>query len=130
MLTEFKQMGKRKKKQILCAQTGLTCEWYKKGKKHRVLVRSDGVIIANNPLPLVGILGAAAVKKAAAAGAVSAGAGFLTSKLLNRGKKDKEEGEAGASPSSSSRPATYDNLDRPNPGSGAWYIDKVLKGEV
>lgn len=120
-------MGKRKKKQILCAQTGLPCEWYKKGRKHRVLVRSDGVIIANNPVPLIGLIGAAAAKKAAVTGAVSAGAGFLTGKLLNRGKKDKDGEDGGASPPSS---IVYDNADKPNPGSGAWYVEKVLRGEV
>lgn len=120
-------MGKRKKKQILCAQTGLPCQWYKKGKGHRVLVRSDGVIIANNPIPFLGMLGAAAAKKAAVAGVISAGAGFVTGKLLNRGKKDKDAEDGVAS---ASAPSTYDNLDKPNPGSGAWYVDKVLKGEI
>ncbi len=120
-------MGK-KKKQILCAQTGLVCEWYKKGKKHRVLVRSDGEVIANNPLPLIGLT-AVAAKKAAAAGALSAGAGFLTSKLLSRGeKKEKKESEArGGDSDSDRRPTTYDNLDRPNPGSGAWYVEQALR---
>lgn len=115
-------MAKRKKKQILCVQTGLPCEWYKKGKKHRVLVRSDGVIIANNPLPFLGVLGAAAAKKAAAAGVVTAGAGFLTKKLLDRGKKEAEDGGSSAPPSN----VKFDNLDKVNAGSGAWYIEKVL----
>lgn len=120
-------MAKRKKRQILCAQTGMPCEWYKKGKKHRVLVRADGVIIANNPAPLLGLLGSAVAKKAVVAGALSAGAGFLTSKLLSRGEKSKKADEAGVS---SSAPSTYDNLDKPNPGTDSWYVEKVVKGEI
>lgn len=53
-------MGKRKKKQIHCVETGLPCEWYRKGKNHRVLVRADGKVIANNPLPLAAIAATAA----------------------------------------------------------------------
>jgi len=118
-------VAKRKKKQILCAQTGMPCEWYKKGRKHRVLVRSDGVIIANNPIPLLGLLGSAVAKKAVVTGALTAGAGFLTGKILNRKKGDKDE-EGEGSPSS----VTYDSRDVPNPGTDAWYIEKVSRGEI
>jgi hypothetical protein len=107
----------------------MACDWYRKGKKHRVLVREDGKIIANNPLPLLGLIGAAAAKKAIVAGALTAGAGYLTSKVLKRGDGDGSDEGKPERARQSTAPTTYDNLDRPNPGTDAWYVEKALKGE-
>jgi len=85
-------MGKRKKKQIHCVQTGLPCEWYKKGKNHRVLVRADGVVIANNPAPL-----GRALKKYVG-GAVKAGGSLL-------GLGDGEPTKGNAAPEAGCRPS-------------------------
>lgn len=48
-------MAKKKKKQLHCAQCGSHCEFYKKGKKHRVLVCENCGILATNPIPLAGM---------------------------------------------------------------------------
>jgi len=76
-------MGKRKKKQIHCVETGLPCDWYRKGKNHRVLVRADGKVIANNPLPL------AALALTAAPTVIEKGKEFL-----GGGTKSEQPGEA------------------------------------
>lgn len=110
-------MGK-KKRQIHCSACGSPADWYKKGRKHRVLVCEKCGIIANNPIPLLGLLGGAAARKALVTAGASAAGAYIGKKLVGE-KTEQALDEA--------KTVFVDSLDKANPPKSAWFIREALK---
>lgn len=120
----------KKKRIINCGICGSPCTWYRKGKRHRLLICPNDGIIASNPLPLAPLLASAAGfiaskagKKAVMGGVLTGGAALLTKKLFG-GKKEQQDGTG---EESEVRHIITDKAEVPNSGSTEWYINKALR---
>jgi hypothetical protein len=93
----------KKKRQLHCGICGSPSEFYKKGRKHRVLICPKHGVIASNPLPLLALASAALPT------------------ILEKGSELL--GKKTTSPITSQKVIT-DSLDKPNKGER--YVRMVL----